>query len=79
MKNSFLKIVCCLLLLAFVRAFPAQARPRPPILPFPEAELKSWKFDQPLALDAASLGAHLATNLWFAESWSGYADRKSVV
>lgn len=68
MRKSVLKIVCCLLHLASVIAFTAHARPRPALPPMPEFSLKSWRFDQPSALDAVSLGAHRATKLWLAES-----------
>ena len=49
------------------------ARPRPPIAPFPELELKGWRFDVLQYVTAEGMGAHIATNLWVAESWSGYA------
>lgn len=49
------------------------ARPRPPLPPYPEMELRGWRFDNPAALDAVSLHAFTATNLQVAESWSGYA------
>jgi hypothetical protein len=51
----------------------AFVRPRPLLAPFPEFTLKTWKFDAPEFITAADLGAHIATNLWLAESWSGYA------
>ena len=51
----------------------ALARPRPPLPPYPEMELRGWRFDNPSALDAGSLHALTATNLQLAESWSGYA------
>jgi hypothetical protein len=53
--------------------FHALARPRPPGIPFPEFELKGWRFDIPDYVNAEGLGAHIATNIWLAESWSGYA------
>ncbi len=51
----------------------AFARPRVPLPPYPEMELTSWRFDDPYAMDAASLHAITASNLWLAEGWSGYA------
>lgn len=63
--------ILCLLLVVATNL--ATAAPRPPILPFPELTLKSWKFDYPELVTAEGLGAHIATNLWLAESWSGYS------
>jgi len=51
----------------------AFARPRTPLPPYPEMELMSWRFDDPYAMDAPSLHAITANNLWLAEGWSGYA------
>ncbi len=77
MKISPRKMIRCLRLIVAILiatiSFAALARPRPALPPLPEFDLKSWKFDQPYWLDAASLGAHLAANLQLVESWSGYA------
>lgn len=62
-------LTCFLLLVAVDLA----AAPRPPIPRFPELTLKSWKFDYPELVTAEGMGAHVATNLWLAESWSGYS------
>src|SRR5438128_1472550 len=71
MKNRF-AFACVFIALCFP-ALITFARPRPPGVPFPEFELKGWRFDVPEYVNALGMGAHLATNLWLAESWSGYA------
>ncbi|MCI0746639.1 MAG: hypothetical protein L0Y58_14660 [Verrucomicrobia subdivision 3 bacterium] len=54
------------------------AEPRPPLPPFPERQLYSWRFDDPDWIIKPSSNALIAENLAFAESWSGYALNMNV-
>jgi hypothetical protein len=72
MKNRF-ALTSAMLALCGVFALNTIAKPRPPGVPFPESELKGWRFDIPDYVNAEDMGAHIATNLWLADSWSGYA------
>ncbi len=60
-------------LLLFAAGLALLARPRSPLPPYPEMDLRSWRFDQTNAVDAEHLGAISANSVALVESWSGYA------
>jgi len=53
----------------------AADKPRPPLPPWPEVSLSSWRFDEPYALlneEVSGKQGNLDRSIWM-ESWSGYA------
>jgi hypothetical protein len=62
-------------LIAIACTFDAPAKPRPPLPPYPERALKSWRFDDDLWRTNAATAPLAAINLSFVESWSGHALR----
>ncbi len=51
----------------------ASARPRPPMPPYPEQSLNSWRFDGTSWLTNTRTGPLVYDNLQLVESWSGHA------
>ena len=50
-----------------------QARPRPPLPPYPESTLASWRFDNPGLAAGATAPVMFMHDVSLVESWSGYA------
>ncbi len=61
-----------LLILALSTIF-ASARPRPPMPPYPEQSLNSWRFDGTTWLTNIRTSPLIYDNLQLVESWSGHA------